>query len=244
MKFSPSILLILLLFSCKKEIEPLTSVVNFTATSYDSLGAFDQLGRPTNLVTPDVISPALSSYVKDYFPETVDLRTSHPELLSSFANSDIAITQNSDVYLTFVSQGTNFRNTIAFYTYPTSNPPDSVEKVKKITYIFPNAGRGTTLNPGDKIKLGRFLVGTSIGFVLLKDAYNPVNNSINNNAPHFCSNDALNPERAANLKKHVVLLNYPAENKVLVGFEDVDRTDPACDHDFNDVVVYATVKGY
>lgn len=61
------------------------------------------------------------------------------------------------------------------------------------------------------------------------------------NAVHFCSNDILNPEVDPNLKKHAVLINFSAENKVLIGFEDRDRTLPNCDHDFNDLLVYCTV---
>jgi len=45
------------------------------------------------------------------------------------------------------------------------------------------------------------------------------------------------------LKKHAVLISYAPENKILIGFEDTDRTNSQCDNDFNDVVVYATVKG-
>jgi len=39
-----------------------------------------------------------------------------------------------------------------------------------------------------------------------------------------------------------VLLNYAPENKVLISFEDTDRTKPECDNDFNDVVIYCTVQ--
>ena len=75
----------------------------------------------------------------------------------------------------------------------------------------------------------------------MKNAWDPATKSLNNNVVHFCSYDILNPETDPSLKKHAVLMNYEIEGKVLIGFEDVDRTDPACDHDFNDVVVYATV---
>jgi hypothetical protein len=99
----------------------------------------------------------------------------------------------------------------------------------------------TGLRAGDKIKIGRFQPGTSVGFVLLQKAWNTTTKVLNNKAVHFCSNDALNPEIDPKLKKHVVLINYPSENKVLIGFEDLDRTTSECDHDFNDVVLYATV---
>ncbi len=64
---------------------------------------------------------------------------------------------------------------------------------------------------------------------------------MNNDAVHFASNDVLNPEVDPKLKKHAVLINYTPENKILVGFEDYDRTQAGCDNDFNDVVIYATI---
>ena len=84
-------------------------------------------------------------------------------------------------------------------------------------------------------------MGTSIGFVLMQSAWSITTGTLDNNVVHFCSNDVLNPEVDPNLKKHAVLINYAPENKVLIGFEDIDRTEPKCDNDFNDVVVYATV---
>jgi hypothetical protein len=44
------------------------------------------------------------------------------------------------------------------------------------------------------------------------------------------------------LKKHAVLINYASESKVIIGFEDLDRTKADCDHDFNDAVLYATLQ--
>ena len=40
-----------------------------------------------------------------------------------------------------------------------------------------------------------------------------------------------------NLRRH----KGPFINKVLIAFEDLDRTTPVCDHDFNDLMIYATV---
>jgi hypothetical protein len=76
---------------------------------------------------------------------------------------------------------------------------------------------------------------------LLQKAWDTTTNILSNKVVHFCSNDVLNPEVDPNLKKHAVLINYPPENKVLIGFEDLDRTSQYCDHDFNDLVVYCTV---
>jgi len=76
----------------------------------------------------------------------------------------------------------------------------------------------------------------------MQEAWDTVTNTLKNKVVHFCSNDVLNPEVDPALKKHAVLISYPPESKVLIGFEDLDRTLPNCDHDFNDLIVYCTVK--
>jgi Domain of unknown function (DUF4114) len=231
----------LLIVACKKEATVVTKPVEFTTTSYDTLSTCDDSGKPDNLLPADGISSPLITFINTTLPEKTDLRTSYPALLTTSAIADIAITQQSDVFITFVSQGTKFSNTFAFYTYPTNKPPASTKDIIAITHVFPNAGYLTPLKKGDKVKIGRFSPGTSIGFVLLKNAWNTTTSTINNKAVHFCSNDVLNPELDASLKKHAVLINYPAESKVLIGFEDIDRTESVCDHDFNDLLVYCTV---
>jgi hypothetical protein len=242
-KLIPLTLLALILFSCKKDVKaPVTVPVKFTSTSYTNLQPFDTTGKPMTMETPDVISSGLMSFLQTSLPEHVNLATTHPELLASTAIPDIRITQTSSLDVTFVSAGTQFSNAIAFYTYPTNNPPASAADIKTITYIFANAGYKNTLTAGDKVNLGTFSAGTSVGFVLMKNAWDLTKHTLNNDAVHYCSNDVLNPEVDPKLKKHAVLLNYTPENKTLIGFEDMDRTDPYCDDDFNDVVIYVTVK--
>ena len=226
--------------ACKKE-KPVTRVVEFKSTSYQALGTYNSSGKPDYLLPRDSISSALQTFIDTTLPDQIDLRISNPELLTTKAIADIALTVQSDVFITFVSQGCEFTNTFAFYTYPTNQPPASTKDIKIITYVFPNSGRLTPLLQGDKVKIGRFDVGTSVGFVLLQKAWDTSTNTLNNKVVHFCSNDVLNPEVDPNLKKHAVLINYPSENKVLIGFEDMDRTNPYCDQDFNDLVVYCTV---
>ncbi len=241
-KITPIIFALFILTACKKEKAPTTVPVKFTATTYGYLGSFDDNGRPTNyLATKDVISSSLSTYLNATLPENKDLRKTNPDLLSSKAIADISLNQKSDVSITFVSQGAYLSDAIAFYTYPTGNSPKSAAEITNITYIFPLAGLKTTLQPGDKVKIGTFGAGTSIGFVLMQNGWDVNKKNVNNDAVHFCTNDALNPEIDPNLKKHAVLINYTPENKVLIGFEDVDRTAANCDHDFNDIIIYATV---
>jgi hypothetical protein len=242
MKTKNYVLLFIAVFTfgaCKKD--PVTKPVKFTSTSYQTLSTFDNTGKPNNLLK-DTISASMLEFIDTTLPDGMNLPKRHPELFSNSAIADIAITETSNVYITYVTQDGGQKNSIAFYTYPTKQPPTSAKDIQLITYVFPNAGNSTPLQAGDKVNLGSFNPGTSIGFVLMQDAWNSSTGTMNNDAVHFCSNDALNPEVDPNLKKHAVLINYTPENKILVGFEDFDRTQDGCDNDFNDVVFYCTVS--
>ncbi|HEV7333493.1 MAG TPA: DUF4114 domain-containing protein [Flavisolibacter sp.] len=231
------VVFLLLLIGCQKE--PVTKPVYFTETEYEPLASYDDKGRPSNL-EKETVSAELMNFAKTSLPERQDLRNTNPALLET-PTVDMRITKKSEVYLTFISQGTVFGNTIGFYTYPTTNPPASPKDIKKIYYVFPSAGNLTALTAGHKVKIGTFEPGVSIGLVLLKGAWKPESREIDNKAVHFCYSDVLNPEVDPKLKKHVVLAEFAPENKILIGFEDFDRTDSNCDHDFNDVVMYATI---
>lgn len=229
--------IIFILNACKKD--PVTTPVHFTATTYENLGAYNSIGVPDNMLK-DTLSTSLLSFIDSILPDGKNLTLSHPELFSSSAIGDVRITQPSSVYITFVSEGCANQNSIAFYTYPSNQPPLKATDIKEMTYVFPNAGFLTGLLAGDKVKVGQFAAGTSVGFVLMENAWISKNATLNNDAVHFCTNDALNPEVDPNLKKHAVLINYAPENKLLISFEDKNRTDPSCDNDFNDVVIYST----
>ena len=210
------------LFACKKE----KATVNN--------------GLPANIL-PDIISPALQLFMDTLLPEKHSLILTHPEYLSTTTIADLPIKQHSDVYITFVSQSSKYNNTLAFYTYPTNHPPLNISAVIDTNYIFPNCGATTSLQHGNKVKIGTFEAGTSIGFVLLVNGWNSDTHSVYDKGINFYSNDAFNPEADPNLKKHAVLISYKQENKVLIGFEDLNRTDPNCDGDFNDLLVYCTL---
>lgn len=208
------------------------------------MGTFDTIGRPSYLLKPDTLSEALKGFIESTLPAGQDVSKSNPSLLSG--NTDVSIKSKSDVYVTFVFEGASQLNTLGYYTYSTSTPPKKPADLKNITYMFPNASlsgwAGGGLIPGDKIKIGSFDAGISIGFVLIEKGWDPLTKKVNSKGYHFFSNEILNPETDPTLKKHTVSLNFTQENKVLIGFEDMIRTEPSCDHDFNDIIIYATVN--
>lgn len=243
MKFTKQIFFflgcVLALTACKKDL--VTKPVQFTETTYTNLGTWDNTGKPSVLLK-DTISDGLMNFIKTTLPEGEDLTLRHPEFFSSSAIADIAVLETTDVYVTFVEQSGVYNNAMAYYTYLTHAPPASAKDIKNIIYFLPNAsGSNTPLKAGDKIKLGTFNAGTSIGFVLMQRAWDSTKATLDNKSVHFCSNDVLNPEVDPAKKKHAVIVKYPPEDKVLVGFEDIDRTDSWCDNDFSDVVFYCTL---
>jgi uncharacterized protein DUF4114 len=249
LKKSTYLLIVLLIINaaCKKN-DNTKSPESFASTTYKTLGSYDTTGKPYNLLK-DTISTDYLSFINSILPsadtlpfDKKNLVKSHPELFVSSAMATISLKESSDVYMTFVSQGAGYKNSIGFYTYPTGQPPLISDDVKTITYAFPSAGNNTPLKAGDKIKLGRFEAGTTIGFVVMQDGWNSTTKMPDNNVLHFCSNDVLNPEKEDSLKRHAVLIKYEPENKLIFGFEDLLRTLPDCDNDFNDVVFYCTVN--
>ncbi len=237
-KYILSILVICLLFTaCRKE----RGVGPFAGTTYKNLGKYDKTGLPNYLLPKDIITTELQDFMNHYLVDGQNLVATHPELFTNSAIADIEITKPSTIYMTFVHQEASRTNSLAFYSYSTDNPPATAKDIEKITYAFPNVGEDTPLQPGDKVSLGQFNPGTSVGFVLLISAWDRKTKSLNNNAVHYCTNYVLNPEKDPGLRKHAVLIQYPVEKRILIGFEDMNREDPNCDHDFNDAVFYCTV---
>ncbi|RYE35965.1 MAG: LruC domain-containing protein [Sphingobacteriaceae bacterium] len=215
------------------------------------------LGRPVYLETKaDVIENSLLSYTNASLPETQSVVNRHPEYLSSSATSNINVTAAADVWVTYVSEGAGNQNSLAYYTYNTSNPPSATSggtsnnAVDQVTLVFPNAsnvGSGGGLKSGDKVKLGTFKAGTTIAFVMLQNAW--TGSGVSLTTQKFYSDSQLNPESTSSLRKHSVVLYDDVHKLYLFGFEDSNRETPSTnpgsytsDNDFNDLVFYATAN--
>jgi hypothetical protein len=229
--------------SCSKNYTPPptgSTPVSFITTHYDSLSTHNSQGVPNNLGVPDSITTGLTKFIDTSLHSYMDLTKSRSDLFVSSASANIDFSANTNVSVTFVFQKGYFRNTIGFYTYPTAKPPTKPQDIATITYIFPNATpiyQGGGLPLGSKVSLGTFKPGTSMGFVLLQNAWSDTTHSVKTNTPHYLSSDVLNPENDPNKKRHVILLHYL--DKTLICFEDQDRA-AISDNDFNDEIIYTT----
>ena len=241
-----------IVLSKTKSVSNRTSSTGYTFNATSGLGPagfssyntanFDALGRPTNLLPVDNISfAALMNQIDASLPNGVAVKNKY---IATQVPTDLKIERLADVWITFVHEGADYRNTLAYYTYPTGNPPTNEDQITNANVIFPNCsliggnGEGNMIS-GDKVKIGRFPAGTSIGFVLLQNAFQG-NGSINFDATKFFSTEGINPENDPARKRHNVVLHNVSQRTFLIGFEDINRMPgQGSDQDFNDLVVYA-----
>lgn len=215
------------------------------AQNYQFLSPYNSSGVPTVMAVPDVISPVTMTLLNSALPESYPVPVYNPQYISAGYDTDLILDSAAEVWVTFVTEGAGYRNVLGFYTYDINNPPTTAPTPQQITVIFPNASlpnSGGNLPSGSKVSLGTFPAGTGIGWVLLADAWN--GSSVASGLWKLYSNPDFNPETDPNLRHHNVLINDPANQRVILGFEDVKRNLSSCDHDFNDAVFYVTANPF
>jgi LruC domain-containing protein len=94
------------------------------------------------------------------------------------------------------------------------------------------------IRPGDKVKLGRFPAGKTIGFAMVVNGWRG-GPSVTAGAMVVYTQKEFNPETNPSLKQHTVLLHDAVSNRFIYGFEDT-RRDGGADNDFNDCVFYTS----
>ncbi|PKP29488.1 MAG: hypothetical protein CVU00_15385 [Bacteroidetes bacterium HGW-Bacteroidetes-17] len=221
-----------------------TEIANLKASNaFTYLGTYNSLGVPNYLETiGDIIDADLLNDINNTLPERIRLPEGHPQYFNPNNRYDISLIEPCNVYVTFVHEGADYKNTLGFYVYDTDNPPATINDINEVTIIFPNtsySNSGGGLASGNKVKIGQYPANKSIGWVLLQNSWNQ--GTISSSAARFYANPNFNPESNTSLKQHTVLLNDLGRNLILLGFEDINRANSGCDHDFNDAVFYITV---
>ena len=213
------------------------------AAVYVYMGSYNSSGVPNYLTVPgDVVDQSLINACNASLPESNPVPIANPHYLASGNSTDIDLNDSAEVWITFMHEGAGYRNALAYYKYQTSSPPATAGDIDSIHIIFPNisfSGSGGGLQTGDKVSLGEFAAGESLGWVIFQNAWN--GSSVNTNALKFYSNPDFNPEPNASKRQHNVQLFDDARDLVLIGFEDLHRQSGS-DDDFNDAVFYVTAS--
>ena len=206
---------------------------------FSYIDTYDGAGVPDNLVFPDVIQQNLLDDINASLPENVPggIPNSNPEFLAG-KETNLVLTKEADVWVTFVSEGAGYRNSLGYYTYTLGNEPTSVDEINHLV-IYPNVsmvGSGGGLVPGDRVYLGRFPANTVVAWFLVANGW--TGSVTGNGNGIYYSDPDFNPEGTEDKRTHMVLLYDDARDLTLLGFEDL-RRDVATDDDFNDAVFYA-----
>ena len=214
------------------------------------LGSWDSSGVPKYLeATSDVIDAAFLKDINSMLPEYIDIRKANPALINNANQSNLVLTDDCDVWVTFISEGAGWLNSLGYYYYNTDNPPKTIADLGNLNVIFPNCsfpGSGGNLHTGNKVKLkgplasGGFPKNTTVGWVLFANGWNGT--TVTPGSWTLYSDWKFNPEADDNLKKHFLFLYDRARYKFLLTVEDWRRDQSACDQDFNDCVYYVTAN--
>ncbi|RXG15483.1 putative secreted protein (Por secretion system target) [Leeuwenhoekiella aestuarii] len=215
------------------------------AQNFNYLGDYTADGTPLYLEKEnDVVTTETLQLIANSLPESFPVPVYNPHYISSGYDTDIILHDDAEVYVTFVAEGAGYKNVLGFYTYDIDKPLNRKPYQHEITIVFPNVSAkwsGGSLEAGNKVKLGSFKAGTGIGWVLLADAWK---SEVTWGLWQLFSNHSFNPEAAADLKYHNVLLNDPQNQRIILGFEDIRRDYGSCDNDFNDALFYVTANPY
>ena len=206
------------------------------------MSGYTSQGVPNNLMpVNDPVNQVLMNDINTALPEYRNEVAAHPDWFSGTPPNNIEILSLSDVYITYITEGAGWMNSLGYFTFNTGSPPASAAAIDTVHVIFPNvsnAGSGGGLNPGNKIYLGKFPAGKSIGFVVAAHAWTGSQTSVNSDVyysiPSFNTIDPL-------MLKHLLFFKDPSRQQVLFTLEDQGLFQGA-DRDCNDNVFYLTIS--
>jgi LruC domain-containing protein len=209
------------------------------------LGGWNSLGVPNNVVVPnDIVSTQMLTNINTLLPSAQSVAVRNPQLLDDNAcTRTLLINQTCDLWVTFVTEGANNRSTLFYYKYHKNFPPQTPSDIDSMIVVFANSSflnSGGGLATGNKVYIGQVGADTVIAYGIISNGFNIANATIGNGQYTLFANKDLNPESNPALRQHMVLVNDLATNRLVMGFEDIRRDYPNCDHDFNDVMFYTT----
>lgn len=182
--------------------------------------------KPDDVINIPVCE-TLSPTVMSLFTESRNNQQKYPNLFSGTVQDKIVVTAETDVYVSFVTEGAAIPSTLGWYAYNENEVPSSKDGINK-EIVFPNVSN-SILNPGDSRRIGKFKPGTVIGFFIIVGGYH--NSTVNYSKPTFFTDFAWNENQT---KQHVLFKEKKC-NDIVMGFEDKQLTTNS-DYDYNDMV--------
>lgn len=218
-------------------ISPSTFSSNLVDGRYqwEFLSGFDwPIGYNQNNGKPNNLTWSYPEYSEEFFDRIANALPEakvNEAFLTDDAGANITLSENAEVFVTFLHEGAGYKNSFGYFTFDKEQPPTTVSDIDEVI-VFPNLSFPHLTN-GHRLSLGSFPAGTSIGFFIAANGFSYYTGVKDTYAPHYYSLKALNPDPDG-LKQHNVLLFDGEFNEVIIGFEDLPRSWG--DNDFNDAV--------
>lgn len=235
-----------------------SAATNFGASPFGAnvyhLGPFDTFGVPTGVGSV----PIAQAYIDDLnmtLPENNNLVCDPVRqhfLNDLYCNQVTTSKDDADVWVTFLTEGAGYKNSLAYYYYPAGSPPATVGDIDSVFVIFPNVTHSNNnLHSGDRVYLGNFPKNTVIEWVLLARTWDNADDEVEYG---FIGTDIYFGEDDFNFDQGVptVGCSDPAFNQHMISLTDdlngeeiqifafEDLKYPGGDYDFNDCVFYAS----
>ena len=202
------------------------------AGNYITIGGWNEYGRPDYLCeTSTVIDADIDARLAQQFVAGNDLTQRQPDWFTENVLTDIALLEDTDLAITVVGETTHHKNSIGFYTYPSSTVPESPSDLKDLTVLFPNATvteSESHLMKGDKVCLTGFKGGNTLGFFLNFKGF--VDEEVTTGYQTHYTTWWLHKNRP--IKQQNVVLAIPEQQTLVLAYEDIQR--PYHDIDFDD----------
>jgi hypothetical protein len=169
----------------------------------------------------------------EQFPEFKNNETKQEVLFAESVKKRIVLLKESEVYVSFISEGAGYNNSFAYYAYDSTSRPSNGSDLK-LEILFPSVS-GKHLKQGDMLQLGtgKFKAGTVIGFCLIVGGWE--NKAVNYDKQKLYTDYQFNP----NGQQQHVLFKQKDCGDVVLAFEDKVLTE-ASDTDFNDIIFTVT----
>jgi len=218
-----------------------------------ALGDYDEnyssAGIPNTMASDVTVTSALLSKISTALPERKNVTLTNPDYIANDAGANITVVETGEVFVTFLHEGAGYKNGFGYFTYTGDTPTDRSE-IDEIV-LLPNAsfynsgGDSNGMRVGDTLSLGVHNAGTKIGFFVIANGFNSTHGvkPWQSDDWIFYTIKDLNNENDINnenLNAHTVMLYDDETGNIILGLEDILRTNAGCDHDFNDVIFMVT----
>jgi len=228
---------------------PWTSTYAWDFALGDYSSNYSSKGIPNTMAEDIAVSSELLNKISTALPESKNITLTNPDYIANDQGANISIVETGEVFVTFLHEGAGYKNGFGYFTF-TGDAPTSRSEINEVV-LLPNAsfynsgGDINGMRVGDTLSLGTHTAGTNIGFFVIANGFDS-NYGVRpwqNDDWIFYTVKDLNNEvdsNNENLNAHTVMLYDDETGNVILGLEDILRTNAGCDHDFNDVIFMVT----